>query len=61
MPMNDGKRQHTRMVHTRLSEGLHKRLRIRAAEDDSTMQDWVTMAIQNELERSEQPNRNSAD
>lgn len=59
MPMNDRKRPQTRMVHIRLSEALHKRLRIRAAEDDSTLQDWVTMAIQNELERQEEQTRNN--
>ncbi len=41
----------TRMVHVRLTEGLHKRLRIRAAESDTTLQDWVAMAIKNELDR----------
>ncbi len=47
------------MVHVRLSEELHKRLRIRAAESDTTLQDWVTMAIQNELERQEKQTRKS--
>lgn len=56
MRLNDRKRPQTRMVHIRLSEELHKRLRIRAAEIDSTLQDWVTMAIQNELECQEKRN-----
>jgi predicted HicB family RNase H-like nuclease len=43
-----------RMVHVRLPEGLHKRLRIRAAESDATLQDWVAMAIRNELDRQDQ-------
>lgn len=59
MPSNDRKRPQTRMVHVRLSEALHKRLRIRAAESDTTLQDWVTMAIQNELERQEKKTRES--
>lgn len=41
-----------RMIHVRISEDLHKRLRIRAAETEVTMQDWVAMAIKNELDRA---------
>lgn len=44
------KQAKTRMVHVRLPEELHKRLRIRAAESDTTLQDWVAMAIRNELD-----------
>ena len=53
--MKDGniKRQKTRMVHVRLTEELHKRLRIRAAETDMTLQDWVAMAIKSELDRQD--------
>ncbi len=40
----------TRMVHVRLPEELHKRLRIQAAERDTTLQDWVAAAIQKELD-----------
>ena len=43
----------TRMVHTRLSKELHRKLRIRAAENDMTIQDWVTLAIENELNRQD--------
>ncbi len=39
------------MLHIRLPAELHKRLRIRAAEDDSTLQDWVLRTIQGELDR----------
>jgi predicted HicB family RNase H-like nuclease len=39
----------TRMVHIRLHEDLHKSLRIRAAEADMTIQDWVTDAIKAKL------------
>ena len=35
----------SRMVHIRLPEDLHKRLRIRAAESDMTIQHWATEAI----------------
>jgi predicted HicB family RNase H-like nuclease len=48
------KQAKTRMVHVRLSEGPHKRLRVRAAESDNTLQDWVAMAIRNELDRQDQ-------
>ena len=43
----------TRMIHVRIPDSLHKRLRVRAAEEDTTLQDWVAMAIQNELDRRE--------
>ena len=51
MRNDNTKRPKERMVHVRLTEELHKRLRIRAAEKDSTLQDWVAMAIEHELER----------
>lgn len=43
----------SRMVHVRLTEELHKRLRIRAAENDTTLQDWVATAIKNELDQQD--------
>ena len=45
------------MVHVRLTEELHKRLRIRAAENDMTLQDWVALAIKKELDRHDQKRR----
>lgn len=54
MQKDNLKQAKTRMVHVRLSEELHKRLRIRAAESDTTLQDWVAMAIKNELDRQNQ-------
>ena len=39
----------TRMVHIRLPEDIHKRVRVRAAESDTTIQDWVLEAIQEYL------------
>jgi len=53
MKDNNLKRPEARMVHVRLTEELHKRLRIRAAETDMTLQDWVAMAIENELDRQD--------
>jgi predicted HicB family RNase H-like nuclease len=41
------------MVHVRLTEEVHKRLRICAAENDTTLQDWVAEAIKSELDRQE--------
>ncbi len=47
----------TRMVHIRLPEDLHKKLRIRAAEADITIQDWVTSAIRARLDGANKINR----
>ncbi len=58
---NDGKEMNknqdetkskTRMLHIRLPEILHKKVRIRAAEDDKTIQDWVVDAIESRLQQS---------
>jgi hypothetical protein len=38
-----------RMIHVRLSEATHKLLRIRTAELDTTIQDWVAALIEREL------------
>ena len=54
MRKDNTKRPIERMVHVRLTEELHKRLRIRAAENDTTLQDWVAEAIKNELDCQEQ-------
>lgn len=43
----------TRMIHVRLPEDVHKKLRIRAAEMDATTQDWVLETIQRELARQD--------
>ena len=45
-----------RMVHVRLPETMHKKVRIRAAETDQTIQDWVFEAIRRELERHDSEN-----
>lgn len=41
----------TRLIHVRLPEELHKRVRIRAAETDKTIQDLVVDSIKAQLER----------
>ncbi len=53
MKDNNLKRPKARMVHVRLTEELHKRPRIRAAESDMTLQDLVTIAIKNEFDRQD--------
>ncbi|AQU02707.1 MAG: toxin-antitoxin system HicB family antitoxin [Dehalococcoides mccartyi] len=50
MSKDSGKQPKSRMIHVRLPEELHKKLRIRAAETDMTIQDWVVNAIKTELE-----------
>ena len=47
---SDQTNQKTRMIHIRLPEQLHKRLRIRAAETDITIQEWVVEAIGDKLD-----------
>jgi predicted HicB family RNase H-like nuclease len=51
MKDNSAKQSKTRMIHIRLPGGIHKKVRIRAAESDKTIQDWVVEAIENELKR----------
>jgi len=41
-----------RMIHVRLSESVHKRLRIRVAEEDTTIQHWVADLIEQRLQRA---------
>ena len=42
-----------RMIHIRLPEDTHKRLRVRVAELDTTIQDWVSSLVQKVLKRVE--------
>jgi len=39
------------MIHIRLTEELHKRVRIRVAEEDTDMQHWVTKLIEKAIEK----------
>ena len=50
MKENPQRKPNTRMIHVRIPEDLHKRLRIQAAERDTTLQDWVAAAIEKELD-----------
>ncbi len=51
MDKKQGIKEKSRMVHIRLPENLHKKVRIRAAEEDETIQDWVVESIKSRLER----------
>ena len=53
METRNTKQTKERMIHVRLPEAMHKKVRIRAAETDKTIQDWVFEAITRELERHE--------
>ena len=43
-----------RMIHVRLPEVIHREVRIRAAEADETIQEWVFLAIKRELDHQRQ-------
>jgi len=51
MNAKDSKEAKERMIHVRLPEAMHKKVRIGAAETDQTIQDWVFEAIKRKLER----------
>lgn len=49
MEKREKKSENERLMHIRVSEEVHKRLRIRAAELDITMQKLVEQMIEKEL------------
>ncbi|MEA4879254.1 MAG: toxin-antitoxin system HicB family antitoxin [Dehalococcoides mccartyi] len=53
MGTRNPKQDKERMIHVRLPEAIHKKVRIRAAETDQTIQDWAYEAIRRELNRQE--------
>ena len=53
MNTKEQKEAKVRMIHVRLPEAMHKKVRIRAAETDQTMQDWVFEAVKRKLQRQE--------
>ena len=53
MGINNSREAKTCMIHVRLPEDVHKKLRIRAAETDVTIQDWVLEVVQRELARQD--------
>jgi hypothetical protein len=50
-----------RMIHIRLPEDLHKQMRIRVAELDTTIQHWVAALVERELATNPQPLREEED
>ena len=46
-----------RKIHVRMGEDLHKRLRIRCAEVDTTIQDYVVELLGRELSTGKRPPR----
>jgi len=50
-----------RMIHIRLPEDVHKKVRVRAAESDITIQDWVLEAIREHLKVSGESEAKSTD
>ena len=53
METSKSKDAKNRMIHVRLPENIHKKVRIRAAEMDATIQNWVLETIQRELARQD--------
>jgi len=51
MDMPRGKTTHTKpkMIHIRLSEKLHQKLRIQVASENLTIQDWVEKLIEDNV------------
>jgi hypothetical protein len=53
MPKRTEDTREGRMIHVRLPPEVHKRLRIRTAEMDTSIQDWVAAVVIKELEHQE--------
>ncbi len=51
MPKRNPIRAEGKMIHVRLSEATHKKLRMQVAKEDTTMQDWLARLIEDELEQ----------
>ena len=49
MPKKKLPEKRQRMIHIRLTDDLHKKLKIKVAEDAQTIQDWVAELIQRQL------------
>ncbi len=47
--MAEDQKPEGRMIHVRLPEEVHRLLRIRAAEEDTTIQAWVSSLIEKNL------------
>jgi predicted HicB family RNase H-like nuclease len=53
MPRRGEDTREGRMIHVRLPPEVHKRLRIRTAEMDTSIQEWVAAVVIKELEHQE--------
>ncbi len=42
-------RKDGKMIHVRLDEKLHKKLKIKVAKNDLTIQEWVSLLIKNNI------------
>lgn len=49
MPRAKSAENRDRMIHVRLSDSTHKRLRVHVAEWETTIQDWVEALIEKQL------------
>ena len=47
-------RRNGRMIHIRLPEELHRKLKVRAAETDVTIQEYVVSVLKGELDQQQQ-------
>lgn len=52
MPKRNPVRSGGKMIHVRLSEVTRKKLRLRVAEEDTTIQDWVAGVVEKVLSTS---------
>jgi len=57
---NPNSRKPERMIHIRLKAEMHRRLRVQAAEEDVTIQNWVTALIDRELRDTKPRNKGGA-
>ena len=55
--MTKSQRQEDRMIHIRIPRDIHRLLRIRTAEDDVTIQEWVSPLIIESLKRDSRRKR----
>jgi predicted HicB family RNase H-like nuclease len=52
MPLTQSSKAEQRMVHVRLETELHRRLRIVAAADDASLQDWIAGTVERAVDEA---------
>lgn len=57
MPKRNPVRSEGKMIHVRLSEEMRRKLRVRVATEDTTIQNWVVHVIEQALESSTNEHR----